>query len=321
MSQSNRRCGWTAGLLALLATWAPAAGRAAAQIQITSPATGTTVNAGQTLSIVVSADPSVQGLGVIAEQPLPQVQGASSPNEFTLAIPAGIPPGIYHLTAVGSQSGSLVESLQVAIDVERGDDPVTIRVEPATIRFRGVGQKIPLRVIGTYADGSQTTLTASARTSYLSHDAKVATVSAAGVVTAVAPGNTSIEVRTPAANYSIQVRVPAPASTSLLLNNSRFQVDVQWTTGSGSGTGNPVQLTSDTGYFWFFSASNVEIVIKVINACGLGGHYWVFAGGLTNVQTSILVTDTQTGATNTYNTPGGPPFAPIQDTNAFSSCP
>jgi len=309
------------GLLALATLGAATAGRAAAQLQITSPSSGTSVNAGQTLGIVVSAGASVQGLGVIAEGPLPDVQATASPNQFTLAIPAGLTPGVYHLTAVGSDSGNLVESPQVAIDVERGDDPVKIRVEPAIIRFRSIGEKIPLRVVGTYGDGSQATLTASSRTSYLSHDTTVATVSAAGIVTAVAAGSTSIEVDTPAANYSIQVRVQAPASTSLLLNNGRFKVDVQWTTSSASGTGTPVQLTSDTGYFWFFSAANVEMVIKVLNACSLGGHYWVFAGGLTNVQTSIVVTDTQTSAVRTYNTPGGPPFTPIQDTGAFSTCP
>jgi Bacterial Ig-like domain (group 2) len=321
MSQSNRRHGWTSARLALVATCVLAAGRAEAQLQITTPASGTVVLAGQTLSIMVNADPSVQGLGVIAEQPLPGIQGTSSPTAFTLAIPAGLTPGTYHLTAIGSLSGNLVESPPVAIDVERGDDPVLVRVEPTIIRFTSVGLKVPLRVIGTYADGSQATITGSSRTSYLSHDATVATVSAAGIVTAVAPGKTSVEVDTPAANYSIQVRVQAPPPTSLLLNNSRFKVDVQWTTSSGTGAGTAVQLTSDTGYFWFFSESNVEMVIKVLNACSLGGHYWVFAGGLTNVQTSIRVTDTQNGQVKHYGTAAGPPFAPIQDTSAFSTCP
>jgi len=113
----------------------------------------------------------------------------------------------------------------------------------------------------------------------------------------------------------------ASAPAALYLNNNRFRVDVRWTTSSGSGSGIPVKLTSDTGYFWFFSASNVEMIIKVLNGCGLGGHYWVFAGGLTNVGTQITVTDTQTGASRTYSTAAGPPFQPIQDTSAFSSCP
>ncbi|HVT56897.1 MAG TPA: hypothetical protein VHR45_00730 [Thermoanaerobaculia bacterium] len=111
---------------------------------------------------------------------------------------------------------------------------------------------------------------------------------------------------------------PAPA---LLLNNNRFRVDVQWTTSNDSGPGTPVKLTSDTGYFWFFNASNIELLIKVLDGCGLDGHYWVFAGGLTNVATQIRVTDTRTGAVKTYSTVGGPPFQPIQDTSAFATCP
>jgi hypothetical protein len=112
------------------------------------------------------------------------------------------------------------------------------------------------------------------------------------------------------------------SGTSLLLNNDRFQVDVSWRTADGkSGTATPVALTGDTGYFWFFSSSNVEMVIKVLNACGLNHRYWVFAGGLTNVRTVIRVTDTATGKFKTYVNQQGVTFQPIQDTSAFSQCP
>lgn len=60
----------------------------------------------------------------------------------------------------------------------------------------------------------------------------------------------------------------------------------------------PVQLTGDTGYFWFFNASNVELVVKVLDACHFG-RFWVFAGGLTNVDVDLTVTDTATGAVKT----------------------
>jgi hypothetical protein len=35
----------------------------------------------------------------------------------------------------------------------------------------------------------------------------------------------------------------------------------------------------------------------------------------------LTVTDTQTGAIQTYTNPQGTPFQPIQDTNAFATCP
>jgi hypothetical protein len=110
---------------------------------------------------------------------------------------------------------------------------------------------------------------------------------------------------------------------SLRLNNERFAIDVSWRTATGSsGVGRPVALTNDSGYFWFFSSSNIELVIKVLDACGFPGtpRFWVYAGGLTNVETTITVHDTQTGATKTYTNPLGTAFSPIVDVNAFATC-
>ncbi|HVT60629.1 MAG TPA: hypothetical protein VHR45_19805 [Thermoanaerobaculia bacterium] len=116
--------------------------------------------------------------------------------------------------------------------------------------------------------------------------------------------------------------IAASAGSSLLLNGNRFKVDVTWQTpAGGSGAGTAVSLTDDTGFFWFFDSSKVEMVIKVLNACGINGSYWAFAGGLTNVQTTITVTDTKTGAAKTYVNPQNTPFKPIQDTGAFPACP
>jgi len=110
-----------------------------------------------------------------------------------------------------------------------------------------------------------------------------------------------------------------PSATRLCLESNRFQVDVAWTTPQGgSGPGQAVPLTDDTGYFWFFSNTNVEMVIKVLNGCGLNQKYWVFAGGLTNVKVDITVTDTMTGTVQTYHNPQNTAFQPLQDTSAFS---
>ena len=112
-----------------------------------------------------------------------------------------------------------------------------------------------------------------------------------------------------------------PADT-LCLDQGRFQVKATFDAGGGnSGQAHVVSLTDDTGYLWFFKSSNVEAVVKVLNGCGLGGHYWVFAGGLTNVNVVMTVTDTQTGAMQTYINPPNTTFQPIQDTNAFDTCP
>jgi hypothetical protein len=111
-------------------------------------------------------------------------------------------------------------------------------------------------------------------------------------------------------------------AATLCLNSSRYEVQAQWFTRDGaSGMGQVIPVTSDTGAFWFFSPSNVEVVIKVLNGCTFNSRYWTFAAGLTDVNVILTVTDTQTGAVKNYVNPQGTPFQPIQDTSAFASCP
>ncbi len=114
----------------------------------------------------------------------------------------------------------------------------------------------------------------------------------------------------------------ASSSDALCLNNDRFRVRGAFlTAGADSGFAGKVKLTADTGYLYFFNPSNVEAVVKVLNACSFNNRYWVFAGGLTDVRTVITVTDTQRNAVRTYINPQGTPFEPIQDTSAFATCP
>jgi hypothetical protein len=64
----------------------------------------------------------------------------------------------------------------------------------------------------------------------------------------------------------------------------------------------------------------VETVVKVLDACSFNQRFWVYAGGLTNVQVTLTVTDTVKGVVKTYTNPQGTAFQPIQDTNAFATC-
>ncbi len=83
-----------------------------------------------------------------------------------------------------------------------------------------------------------------------------------------------------------------------------------------SGDGVAVPLTGNTGYFWFFNDSNVELVVKVLDGDAINGHHWVFYGALSNVKYTITVTDTQTGAIRTYDNASGE-LASVADTTAF----
>jgi hypothetical protein len=107
----------------------------------------------------------------------------------------------------------------------------------------------------------------------------------------------------------------------LCLNQERFQVEATWRTATGSGRAQVVKLTNDTGYLWFFNPDNVEAVVKVLDACAPFGKFWVFAGGLTDVEVDLTVTDTRSGVSRLYHNTLGRPFAPVQDTNAFDTCP
>lgn len=110
-------------------------------------------------------------------------------------------------------------------------------------------------------------------------------------------------------------------ATTLCLNDDRFRVVVRWETDSDSGDGQAVELTGDTGYFWFFSENNVEVVIKVLNGCAIGeGAYWVFIGGLTDVRVEVEVEDVEADESKTYINEAGTLFVPVTDTAAFATC-
>ncbi|MBI2214820.1 MAG: pre-peptidase C-terminal domain-containing protein [Acidobacteria bacterium] len=127
--------------------------------------------------------------------------------------------------------------------------------------------------------------------------------------------------------YTLKISAPGysdsctPTATSVCLNNGRFRVTADWQTSDGqSGSGRAVLLTHETAYFWFFSETNVEVVVKLLDACGYNGYFWVFSAGLTNVRVVLTVTDTLTGATKSYTNPLGTNYAIPPDVTAFSTC-
>ena len=127
-------------------------------------------------------------------------------------------------------------------------------------------------------------------------------------------------------SYSLEITCntggPQPCvanSTTLCLNNGRFKVTAIFSAPSLNITNAPAQavpLTSDTGYFWFFSASNVELVLKAVDGRTFNGFFWVFYGALSDVEYHITVTDTTTGTVKVYNNTAGH-LASVADTAAF----
>jgi hypothetical protein len=143
-------------------------------------------------------------------------------------------------------------------------------------------------------------------------------------------GNAKVDGRFSVTFPSIQqfINIPdgggqpcVPSSTTACLNNDRFAVSVTWKTPSQQGTGTAIEYTSESALFWFFGSSNIEMILKVLNACTLNNRYWVFAAATTDVEYTITVTDTQRGTIKTYFHAQGTAAPAITDTDAFATCP
>ncbi len=80
--------------------------------------------------------------------------------------------------------------------------------------------------------------------------------------------------------------------------DGRWEVKLDWSTtlgGGSSGHAHAVPLTpvgvSRGGLFWFFSADNPELIVKIINGCASNNHAWVYFSAGTNVGFTLTVTD------------------------------
>ena len=117
--------------------------------------------------------------------------------------------------------------------------------------------------------------------------------------------------------------LPCVPSANAACLAGRFKVEVSYdaTPASGAGPATVVLESAKSVKFSFFDPQNIEVVLKVLDACTPPfNRWWVFAGGLTNVGVAIKVTDTKTGAVRNYASTKGTLFQPFADTNAFA-CP
>jgi ELWxxDGT repeat protein len=107
-----------------------------------------------------------------------------------------------------------------------------------------------------------------------------------------------------------------PSATTLCLNDNRFKVEAAFTVNGQSGPARRAPGTKDSGYFWFLHPDNLELVVKVLDARPVNGHYWVFFGALSDIAYTLTVTDTQNGVQRTYRNQQGSQCG-LPDTAAF----
>jgi len=120
-------------------------------------------------------------------------------------------------------------------------------------------------------------------------------------------------------------QVACPSQSAYL--QDRFQVTLRWNRQrpglpADMGDGHGVQITNNSAWFYFARPDNPQLMVKIVNGCGLENPFWwVFSGGVTNQEVFITVTDTTAGTSKVYHNPGGVPFRTTLDTRAFATCP
>lgn len=108
------------------------------------------------------------------------------------------------------------------------------------------------------------------------------------------------------------------------LLGGRFKV---WVTGNDFAlnpfVGKTAPLAStDSAIFYFFQPANFELLVKIVNGCGLNSRFWVFYAATTNVDFYLYVDDTFDSAPGIYyHNPLGTQFATsVADSDAFATC-
>jgi hypothetical protein len=99
------------------------------------------------------------------------------------------------------------------------------------------------------------------------------------------------------------------APNALCLHDGRFEVTVEWRNHHASpeqtGVGHPLPFSQTTGLFGFFTTHRAELMVNVIDGRARNDHFWVRVASLTDVEWTLEVRDTKTGAIWSYRNPAG----------------
>ena len=126
----------------------------------------------------------------------------------------------------------------------------------------------------------------------------------------------------PAGEVRGQIDGCLESEETLCLDQGRFEVQVGFTDHEGQEhVGRSVKEGDDSGMFWFLGPNNLEILLKVLNACTFNQRFWVFFAATTDTGFDISVTDKKAGVTKNYSKTPGNPAPAVTDTDAFSTCP
>ncbi|MBI2214439.1 MAG: hypothetical protein HYU52_12405 [Acidobacteria bacterium] len=120
--------------------------------------------------------------------------------------------------------------------------------------------------------------------------------------------NNANSVNSNTATITVQPSCPANALCAL---GGRFQLSLavrDHRTGK-TGSGTPLQQNDLFGFYslptFTGDASNPEVFVKMLDGRAFNGNFWTFFGGLTDLEYTLMVKDTQTGGTKNYFRAGG----------------
>jgi hypothetical protein len=111
------------------------------------------------------------------------------------------------------------------------------------------------------------------------------------------------------------------SASKLCLHSGRIEVTVDF---ESEGEIKPGQTrperSNNSGLFWFFAQSNIELLVKVLNGCSVNDHYWVLTAGTTNLPYQIRVRDTFTDQVYVIENAGGEPAPARAELEALAIC-
>jgi hypothetical protein len=117
-----------------------------------------------------------------------------------------------------------------------------------------------------------------------------------------------------------------PAQETLCLLDGRFAVTAWWrdprSGDFGPARAEPLPNDDLSGTFWFFRAGNVELIVKALDGTAVNRRWWIFSGGLTDVEywlravdLSVVETDPDQAVTWYHHASGD--LCGFADTDAF----
>src|SRR6266852_1545689 len=209
-------------------------------IQISSPANGTVVNPGHTLSVTVTSPGGTTFSQIARIGPNPigfNVQQTSAPAQFSISIPADAAFRLYNLTADGiTASGQGATSVPIQIDIERPDLPVSLSTFVSDVVMESLGEQTRLVILAAFGDGSVVDVTESTLLSYTSSNSSVVGIDARGAMTAVGPGSAAVSVTYTQGGKSLQLTVPVQVLNPLLIASPSSLVFPAQPAGTSSGS-------------------------------------------------------------------------------------